>query len=304
MQQIKYLLLLLFSCVSVSMFSQIVDNGKTVTIQNVTLKNGESFYNYDLRSDVSIGSDVSTSTSGAVVLEKGSLLSIDMGSLVMKPDVSVMPGAAFELHHTEVPVGNKQTRGSYDSYWHKLYYATDQREGVVFNTNIAIGNNKKHVIDGFSYGNFSIGADNGADNVFMIKANNGNIGIGINYYYFNSDNSSYQSKLNVGGDFSASNFLTTSDARLKSSIKPLEGCSSKLLQLTGKKYGKKTNGNISKEMGLIAQDVEKLFPEVVSDDGSGFLSIDYMAIIPLIIETVKEQQAVIKKNQEKIDSLK
>lgn len=300
MQQIKYLLLLLFSCVSVSMFSQIVDNGKTVTIQNVTLKNGESFYNYDLRSDVSIGSDVSTSTSGAVVLEKGSLLSIDMGSLVMKPDVSVMPGAAFELHHTEVPVGNKQTRGSYDSYWHKLYYATDQHEGVIFNAIIGIGNNEKHTINGFSYGNFSIGTRN----TFMIKADNGNVGIGVDYYDLDSNNSSYQSKLNVGGDFSASNFLTTSDARLKSSIKPLEGCSSKLLQLSGKKYEKKTNGNISKEMGLIAQDVETLFPEVVSDDGSGFLSVDYMAIIPLIIETIKEQQVVIKKNQEKIDSLK
>ena len=48
-----------------------------------------------------------------------------------------------------------------------------------------------------------------------------------------------------------------------------------------------------KHYGLIAQEVQKLYPDLVYEDGDGYLSIDYIGIIPLLIQTLKEQNARI-----------
>lgn len=46
-------------------------------------------------------------------------------------------------------------------------------------------------------------------------------------------------------------------------------------------------------MGFIAQKVQTEFPELVSEDEEGYLSIDYIGIIPVLVEAMKEQQKQI-----------
>lgn len=45
--------------------------------------------------------------------------------------------------------------------------------------------------------------------------------------------------------------------------------------------------------GLIAQELEKVVPELVHTDAEGWKSIEYSHLVPLLIESIKEQQAVI-----------
>nr|DAN66510.1 MAG TPA: structural protein [Caudoviricetes sp.] len=82
----------------------------------------------------------------------------------------------------------------------------------------------------------------------------------------------------------------TSDKRLKSDIRKLGGID-KVLALTGYSYRFKDSEEHS--AGLLAQDVQQVLPEAVSQDENGYLSLDYNAVIALLVNAVKDQQAMI-----------
>jgi len=46
-------------------------------------------------------------------------------------------------------------------------------------------------------------------------------------------------------------------------------------------------------MGFIGKELQTVFPELVKQDKNGYLSVDYISIIPVLVEAVKEQQAQI-----------
>lgn len=58
-----------------------------------------------------------------------------------------------------------------------------------------------------------------------------------------------------------------------------------------------------KRIGLIAQEVQKVFPELVKEDSTNYLYVDYIGLIPVIIEGVKEQEALIEAQNAKIKEL-
>ena len=113
--------------------------------------------------------------------------------------------------------------------------------------------------------------------------------------------------LNVGGDIGATSFIYTSDRNLKKNIKTLDGSLEKIMALRGVSFDWKSDGRPS--IGLIAQEVESVFPELVSNSG-GIRGVQYGNLVAPLIEAVKEQQAeiqgqkaVIESQQEKLDSL-
>ena len=59
-----------------------------------------------------------------------------------------------------------------------------------------------------------------------------------------------------------------------------------------------------KHIGVIAQELEKEFPELVSTADDGFKSVEYSTLAPILIEAMKEQQAIIDNQQKQIDELK
>ncbi|WP_353717308.1 tail fiber domain-containing protein [Dyadobacter sp. 676] len=80
-----------------------------------------------------------------------------------------------------------------------------------------------------------------------------------------------------------------SDRRLKRDITPLSASLGRLTGLNGYHYyWKDKERDQSLQTGLIAQDVEVLFPELVRTDEKGFKSLNYMGLIPHLIESVKE----------------
>jgi len=89
----------------------------------------------------------------------------------------------------------------------------------------------------------------------------------------------------------AGDLTVNSDARLKSNIVSLGSTISKLLMIDGKTYTMKSNDAIEK-IGLLAQEVQKAFPELVKQAGDedGTLSVNYQGMIPVLINAIKEQQ--------------
>ena len=84
----------------------------------------------------------------------------------------------------------------------------------------------------------------------------------------------------------------TSDIAFKSDIEPITNTLDKLQQITGYKY-KLDNASIN-SMGVIAQDVEKVFPELVHGD-EGNKTLQYSGLIGVLVEAVKDLSAKVKK---------
>ena len=92
--------------------------------------------------------------------------------------------------------------------------------------------------------------------------------------------------LTIKGDI-----LVSSDARLKANIVSLGATLSKLLLIDGKTYTMKKDGK--QKIGLLAQDIKNVFPELVSQDDHEMLTVNYQGLIPVLINALKEQEAKI-----------
>ena len=82
-----------------------------------------------------------------------------------------------------------------------------------------------------------------------------------------------------------------SDINYKTNIKPLTDAKSTILLMTGVSFDWVDGTGSS--YGFIAQDLEQIIPHVVSTNQNGAKSVNYSAIIPFLVETVKQQQQQI-----------
>jgi hypothetical protein len=104
----------------------------------------------------------------------------------------------------------------------------------------------------------------------------------------------------VGGSLYASSTITAggavtafSDARLKSNVLPITNSLQKLLQLQGVTYQRTDTGDLGR--GLIAQQVQKIYPELVVENKDGMLSVAYGNFVADVIEAIRELQDQIHK---------
>ena len=105
-------------------------------------------------------------------------------------------------------------------------------------------------------------------------------------------NTTFSQDITVSGDV-----VVSSDARLKSNIVSLGSTLSRLLLIDGKSYEMKGKQKI----GVLAQDIKEVFPELVSEDDNEMLAVNYQGLVPVLINALKEQQDEINrlKDQEK-----
>ena len=104
------------------------------------------------------------------------------------------------------------------------------------------------------------------------------------------------SSITAGGDITA-----FSDIRVKENIKDLENSLDKVTQLRGVSYNK--IGSEEKSIGVIAQEIQEVLPEVVREGQDGMLSVAYGNITAVLIEAIKEQQEIISQLEERIVDL-
>jgi len=115
-------------------------------------------------------------------------------------------------------------------------------------------------------------------------------------------------KVMFNGDATISNDLTvsgdvvvSSDARLKANIVSLGSTLSKLLLIDGKSYTMKKDGK--QKIGVLAQEIQEVFPELVSKDDNEMLAVNYQGLVPVLINALKEQDEKISKLEKLVEQL-
>jgi hypothetical protein len=187
-----------------------------------------------------------------------------------------------------------------------------------YNGNVGIGNNVP-LDNGGSITHLCVGSTgfDGSDGVLVIakRTNSGvnrhcRIGYNTNYYlaigdygannaigtwlqqiilYFNAPSASLTID-NLGRVLG--NFINTSDVRLKTDINTIENALYKVQQLRGVEYTLIQEN--TREIGLIAQEVENIIPEAVKEnEATGMKGINYSGLVGLLVNAIKEQQQQI-----------
>lgn len=91
--------------------------------------------------------------------------------------------------------------------------------------------------------------------------------------------------------------LPSSDKNLKTNITPIENALDKVLSLEGVEFDFISGANCGylkkHQIGLIAQDVKKVIPEVVGKNTDGTLGVSYQHLVAVLVEAIKEQQQEI-----------
>ena len=132
----------------------------------------------------------------------------------------------------------------------------------------------------------------------------GQVGIGVT-----SVSSSY--KLYVSGNIYCTGTLyQSSDLRFKRDVHTIDSALEKVLRLRGIQYQwnqeEFTDQNFSegKQLGLIAQEVESVCPELVNTDAEGYKSVHYNGMVPVLVETIKELHDKDQQQSETIAALR
>ncbi len=108
-------------------------------------------------------------------------------------------------------------------------------------------------------------------------------------------------------------WAATSDFRFKRNIQPLSHSLDNILKLRGVSYDWRTdefpekNFKLTRDIGVIAQEILNVIPEVVVQDKEGYYSVSYEKIVPVLIEAIKEleqQITTLKQETDKIEALK
>jgi len=110
---------------------------------------------------------------------------------------------------------------------------------------------------------------------------------------------------NNGNATLSGNLTVNSDRRLKKDIKAIDSALNLISKIEGVTYHWKPelNRETRKQYGFIAQNVETIIPELISIGKDDIKSVNYQALIPVLVSAVNEQQKQIEQQQKQIDQL-
>jgi hypothetical protein len=141
-------------------------------------------------------------------------------------------------------------------------------------------------------------------------ASTGNVGIGDTSPSFKLDISGsgrFRSDVQISGSLSVVGDVvaySTSDERLKENIQPIQNALNKVESISGNTYDWKDGFNeihpyTGHDVGVIAQELEKVLPEGVIERDNGYKAVNYEKIVPLLIQAIKELNEKIKQLESK-----
>ncbi len=238
-------------------------------------------------SSIAIGYNAKVDCSNCAVLGGTGSDAVKLGIGVDSPTTVLMLLAPGSTH----PVGITQNQVAGTA---AMEFTTTDNSGQQATRLIMRGNADLREIEFYRGGR-------GAETLTMIlKGDSGNVGIG-------TSNPGYRLQVGVNGDGSqarANAWNTFSDGRWKKNIEPILDPTEKLMSVSGYYYHWIEGIDETRQVGVIAQEVEEVLPEAVSTDTEGFKSVDYGKLSVLVIEAVKEQQEMISDQQAEIKALK
>lgn len=166
----------------------------------------------------------------------------------------------------------------------KHNFADDNRFRITWNNTLNVGGGGLEFLSGT--GPFPV-----TNTSRMVILNNGRVGIGT---------TAPTVALHIVGDVCwTGTAAACSDVRYKKDITQLTSSLENVMQLKGVNYYWKTEEfpdqkfPTTKQLGFIAQDIEKFYPEVVLTDDNGYKSVDYSRLTPILVEAIKELKTKI-----------
>ena len=162
------------------------------------------------------------------------------------------------------------------------------------------------------FSGMTLAADNDqGSNIYFADPQDDNVG-GITYnhtsnYMMFRVNGASRAEIDSGGSLTMSGdviaYGSPSDKRLKENIKPIKSALDKVNKLQGVTFNwKKSNSilDIKEDIGFIAQDVQKVIPELVRKNEDGMLSMRHQGIAPILLEAIKELKAEIEELKKQV----
>lgn len=109
--------------------------------------------------------------------------------------------------------------------------------------------------------------------------------------------------ISATGDItSSSNVTAYSDETLKDNVQTIKNALEKVSHLRGVEFDRNDIEGNPHQIGVIAQEIEKVIPEVVITDTNGIKSVAYGNLVGLLIEAIKEQQEEINTLKVQLDN--
>ncbi len=151
--------------------------------------------------------------------------------------------------------------------------------------------------------------NNHVNNYVRFHTNNSNTYFDMNcgvVYWRQGSNTRFQHNMTSGTFTSSGDIIaygSPSDVRLKENIKPIESALAKVDKLQGVTFDWKDSESIleiKEDIGFIAQDVQKVLPELVRENENGMLSMRHQGITPILLEAIKELKAEIEELKKQI----
>jgi hypothetical protein len=169
--------------------------------------------------------------------------------------------------------------------------------GPVTGSNVAMDNNEIMARNNGAASTLYLNTNGG--NISIAPSGAGNVGIGLT-----SPTNILHVKQFTSLDPIADAWTIYSSRRWKMDIRPIDNALDLVGKLEGVRYRWKRDGTA--DIGLIAEDVGKVIPEVVEYEANGIdaTSVDYSRLVPLLIESIKEQQSTISEQSQDIGDLR
>ena len=110
------------------------------------------------------------------------------------------------------------------------------------------------------------------------------------------------SQIEASGDVIA---FGSSDRNLKDNIQPIENPLEKMDKIGGYTFvwNDKQSTYKGKDIGVVAQEIQEIMPEIVATRANGYLGVKYEKIVPLLIESIKELKKEVEDIKQKCDCL-
>jgi len=130
-------------------------------------------------------------------------------------------------------------------------------------------------------------------------------GCGVDVLRLFGPNSTYQAI--VSGTFKATSLFVSSDRRIKDNIRGLDNALDIVMQLEGHSYMLNEEASRMQDApvhtGFLAQEVEQVLPELVRQDENGLRAVNYLEVVPILTEALKDQDLQIASQEEELAAL-
>lgn len=236
--------------------------------------------------------DITAKTDGRSQAE-GLMIPRLTGDQIQTMTASIQPGTeSLMIYATASPVSptSKVAKITQPGYY---FWNGSQWESMGTNSNIYTSDGA--ITTSLASRNVDLNGKN------LVFSGTGSVGIGTT--------PSASAKLDVAGTVKASAIDYNSDERLKQHITEIKSSQEIINKLRPVSYfwnetGKKKGGNAQLQYGLVAQEVEKILPNIVSTDNDGYKSVNYNELIPILLQTAQEQGKKIEELQKELQNLK